>query len=81
MNLVFSVTNSTSLVYRHLETTFKPSKIARRPRRRKLGLRHRTLRDLRIFHNLAKSEQTHMDAVEALVDRYGVEDPAAGIVS
>jgi len=36
---------------------------------------------LRIFHNLAKSEQTHMDAVEALVDRYGVEDPAAGIVS
>jgi len=33
---------------------------------------------LRIFSNIAKSEQTHMNAVKTLLDRYGLEDPAAG---
>ncbi|NOY10987.1 MAG: DUF2202 domain-containing protein [Archaeoglobi archaeon] len=31
---------------------------------------------LRIFENIARSEQTHMDAVKALIDKYGLEDPA-----
>lgn len=31
-----------------------------------------------IFANIADSEQTHMDAVLALLVRYGLEDPAAG---
>ena len=31
-----------------------------------------------IFANIARSEQTHMDAVKALLDKYGVPDPAAG---
>jgi hypothetical protein len=32
----------------------------------------------RIFKNIATSEQTHMDAVKTLLDRYGIQDPAAG---
>ncbi len=28
-----------------------------------------------IFTNIAKSEQTHTDAVKVLLDRYGIEDP------
>lgn len=31
-----------------------------------------------IFNNIGSSEQTHMDAVKTLLDRYGLEDPAAG---
>jgi hypothetical protein len=34
--------------------------------------------DLSIFQNIANSEQTHMDAVKTLIDRYGLDDPAAG---
>lgn len=30
---------------------------------------------LPIFKNIARSEQTHMDAVNVLLDRYGVPDP------
>jgi hypothetical protein len=33
---------------------------------------------LRIFQNIANSEQTHTDAVNVLLDAYGLEDPAAG---
>lgn len=33
---------------------------------------------LPIFQNIAQSEQTHMDAVKTLLDRYGIADPAAG---
>ncbi len=33
---------------------------------------------LQIFGNIAKSEQTHMDAVKLLIDKYGLEDPAEG---
>jgi hypothetical protein len=33
---------------------------------------------LRIFKNISNSEQTHTDAIKALLDRYGVADPAAG---
>ena len=33
---------------------------------------------IRIFTNIAKSEQNHMDAVEVLLDRYGLADPAMG---
>lgn len=33
---------------------------------------------LPIFQNIANSEQTHMDAIEKLIDRYGLTDPAAG---
>jgi hypothetical protein len=32
----------------------------------------------RIFKNIAASEQTHMDAVKTLLDRYGLPDPAEG---
>ena len=32
---------------------------------------------LPIFKNISKSEQTHMDAIKALLDRYGLPDPAA----
>jgi hypothetical protein len=32
----------------------------------------------RIFKNIAASEQTHMNAVKTLLDRYGIADPAAG---
>ncbi|AIF70098.1 hypothetical protein PAP_08585 [Palaeococcus pacificus DY20341] len=31
--------------------------------------------DLPIFNNIAKSEQTHMDTVKLLIDKYGLEDP------
>ncbi len=31
--------------------------------------------NLSIFANIAKSEQTHTNAVKALLDRYGIEDP------
>jgi hypothetical protein len=30
----------------------------------------------RIFTNIAASEQTHMDAIKKLLDKYGIEDPA-----
>jgi hypothetical protein len=33
--------------------------------------------NLRIFQNIANSEATHMAAVKTLIDRYGLEDPAA----
>jgi hypothetical protein len=33
---------------------------------------------LAVFDNIANSEQTHMDAVLTLLDRYGVDDPAFG---
>ena len=32
----------------------------------------------RVFSNIAKAEQTHMDAVKALLDKYGIADPIAG---
>ncbi|WP_201327351.1 DUF2202 domain-containing protein [Thermotomaculum hydrothermale] len=35
---------------------------------------------LRIFSNIAQSEQTHMDAVKVLLDKYGLEDPATNNV-
>jgi hypothetical protein len=31
-----------------------------------------------VFQNISESEQTHMDAVKRLLDRYDLEDPAAG---
>ena len=31
-----------------------------------------------IFGNIAQSEATHMEAVKTLIDRYGLQDPAAG---
>lgn len=31
--------------------------------------------DARIFANIADSEQTHMDVIKTLLDRYGIEDP------
>jgi len=31
-----------------------------------------------IFSNISVSEQTHMDAIKTLLDRYGILDPAAG---
>jgi hypothetical protein len=31
-----------------------------------------------VFQNIANSEQTHTDAVKTLIDRYGLQDPAAG---
>lgn len=31
-----------------------------------------------VFQNIANSEQTHTDAVKSLLDRYGLDDPAAG---
>ena len=33
---------------------------------------------LPVFQNIARSEQTHMDAIETLIERYGLADPAAG---
>lgn len=33
---------------------------------------------LPVFKNISAAEQTHSDAVKRLLDRYGVEDPAAG---
>lgn len=34
--------------------------------------------NLRIFKNIASSEQTHMDAIKKLLDTYSIPDPAAG---
>ncbi len=34
--------------------------------------------DLQVFGNIARSEQTHMDAIGTLLTRYGIADPAAG---
>jgi hypothetical protein len=34
---------------------------------------------VKIFNNIASSEQTHMDAVLLLLDKYGLPDPAAGM--
>jgi hypothetical protein len=31
-----------------------------------------------IFENIARSEATHMDAIKTLIDRYDLQDPAAG---
>ena len=33
---------------------------------------------VRVFSNIAEAETTHTDAVQTLLDRYGLEDPAAG---
>jgi len=33
---------------------------------------------VRVFTNIAASEQRHMDAVKGLLDKYGLADPAAG---
>jgi len=33
--------------------------------------------DLSIFRNIASSEQKHTDAVRSLLERYGIDDPAA----
>ncbi len=30
------------------------------------------------LHNIAKSEQQHMDSLKVLLDKYGIPDPAAG---
>ena len=30
-----------------------------------------------IFNNISVSEQTHMDAIKTLLDRYGIPDPVA----
>jgi hypothetical protein len=34
--------------------------------------------ELRIFENIAASETSHIEAVSALLDRYGIDDPAEG---
>lgn len=34
--------------------------------------------DLRIFDNISSAEQTHMDSVLVLLERYGITDPVAG---
>ncbi len=34
-----------------------------------------TMWNLRIFSNITKSEQVHLDAVKLLIDRYNLEDP------
>lgn len=31
-----------------------------------------------IFENISSSEQTHMDAIKRLLDKYGIDDPAEG---
>jgi hypothetical protein len=31
-----------------------------------------------VFSNIARSEQSHMDAVKTLLDRYGIDDPTTG---
>jgi hypothetical protein len=33
---------------------------------------------MQILSNIADSESTHMEAVKTLIDRYGLDDPAAG---
>lgn len=34
---------------------------------------------VRVFSNIARSEQTHMDSIASLLARYGVADPVAGM--
>lgn len=34
--------------------------------------------NLRIFQNISRAEQTHMDAVATLLDRYDISDPVGG---
>ena len=34
--------------------------------------------DIQVFGNIARSEQSHMDAIGTLLTRYGIADPAAG---
>ena len=34
--------------------------------------------DVRVFANIARAEQTHMDAVLGLMDNYGLQDPVGG---
>ena len=34
--------------------------------------------EVQVFDNIAAAEQTHMDAVLSLLQRYGLDDPAAG---
>jgi hypothetical protein len=34
--------------------------------------------ELPVFQNIARSEQTHMDAIETLIARYGLTDPITG---
>jgi len=36
------------------------------------------LYQIRIFSNIARSEQRHMDAIKALLDRYNIADPVGG---
>jgi len=36
--------------------------------------------DLPIFQNISQSEQTHMDAIKALIDRYNLTDPASDTI-
>jgi len=36
--------------------------------------------NLAIFDNIARSEQTHTDAVKTLIDKYGLEDPAVDAI-
>lgn len=33
--------------------------------------------NINIFHNISQAEQSHMDAIKALLDRYSLEDPVA----
>lgn len=35
--------------------------------------------DLNNMNNIASSEQTHMDAMKSLIDRYGLDDPVTGM--
>lgn len=37
--------------------------------------------DLQIFRNISNSEQTHMDAVLAVLERHDLSDPAAGMAA
>jgi hypothetical protein len=37
--------------------------------------------DLRIFDNISGAETAHIEAVSGLLDRYGLDDPAAGSVT
>ena len=46
---------------------------------RDLYLEMSLLYDLSVFSNIAQSEQQHMDLVAKLIDRYGLEDYAAGM--
>jgi len=36
--------------------------------------------NLAIFDNIARSKQTHTDAVKTLIDKYGLEDPAVDTI-